>query len=277
MTGPMYSPPFRSPLAGARGFGLIEVLVAMTLGLVLLGGVGYLFIGSKQMSVAQSDGVRMNESVRNAMDVMGRALRQAGYKLNVDMPLVPGPLSGADGGGAAQTAGSDILIVRHDPAWTATSAATGLRSGSEVNCEGVTVASNNPNATGTGAPGPNVAQVVYQFRVVGTQLKCFATDNQAVNLTGGVVVAENVENMQVSYGIGSGNEVVTSYVNNPTQAEYGQVSAVRITLLVRGPSTKGVVGVQSINFNGGVLAIADGRLRSVATSTFMVRNQTRWD
>ncbi|WP_166891225.1 PilW family protein [Massilia sp. CCM 8734] len=275
MTGPMYSSPFRSPRAGARGFGLIEVLVAMTLGLVLLGGVGYLFIGSKQMSVAQSDGVRINESVRNAMDVMGRALRQAGYKLNVDTPLVPGPLNGTDGGGAAQTAGSDILIVRHDPAWTATSAVNGLRSGSEVNCEGVTVASNNPNDAGTGAPGANVAQVVYQFRVVGNQLKCFATDNQSVDLSGGVVVAENVENMQVSYGIGNGNEVVTSYVNTPIQ--FGEVSVVRITLLVRGPSTKGVVGVQSINFNGGVLAIADGRLRSVATSTFMVRNQTRWD
>ncbi|WP_167236710.1 PilW family protein [Massilia genomosp. 1] len=277
MSGPIPFAPPRTPHAGAGGFGLIEVLVAMTLGLVLLGGVGYLFIGSKQMSVAQSDGVRMNESARNATDVMGRALRQAGYKLNVDVPLQPGPLGGLDGGGAAATAGSDILIVRHDPAWTATSA-TGLRTGSEANCEGATVASNNPNDPGTGAPGLNTAQVVYQFRVVETQLKCFATDNQAVDTKTGVVVAENVENMQVSYGIGSGGEVVNAYVDSPTAAEYRQVSAVRISLLVRGPSTKGVVGgTQSINFNGGAVAIADGRLRSVVTTTFMVRNQTRWN
>ncbi|WP_166879245.1 PilW family protein [Massilia mucilaginosa] len=274
MSGPISFAPYRAPRAGADGFGLIEVLVAMTLGLVLLGGVGYLFIGSKQMSVAQSDGVRMNESARNATDVMGRALRQAGYKLNVDAPLVPGPLGGTNDPGA----GSDVLIVRHDPSWTSTAAATGLRTGQEANCEGATVDSNNPNDPGTGAPGTNVSQVVYQFRVVETQLKCFATDSLDVDTSTGVVVAENIENMQVTYGIGTGAEAITAYIDGPDAAQYLQVSAVRVSLLVRGPSTKGVVGgTQSLDFNGAKVAIADGRLRSVVTTTFMVRNQTRWN
>lgn len=274
MSGPISFVPYRAPRAGADGFGLIEVLVAMTLGLILLGGVGYLFIGSKQMSVAQSDGVRMNESARNATDVMGRALRQAGYKLDVDAPLNPGPLAGENNADAV----ADVLIVRHDPAWTATAADTGLRTGKETNCEGNTVDSVNPSDPSTGAPGVNTAQVVYQFRVVGTQLKCFATDNLGVDTSGGVVVAENIENMQVTYGLGSGAEAVTSYIAGPDAAQYLQISAVRVSLLVRGPSTKGVVGgTQSLDYNGGKVAIADGRLRNVVTTTFMVRNQTRWN
>ncbi|NHZ42942.1 PilW family protein [Massilia aquatica] len=274
MSGPISSSPYRAPRSGADGFGLIEVLVAMTLGLVLLGGVGYVFMGSKDMSVAQSDGVRMNESARNATDVMGRALRQAGYKLNVDAPLEPDPLSGANNDGDV----SDVLIVRHDPSWTSTSKDTGVRTGKEANCEGKTVDSDNPNDSGTGAPGANVAQVVYQFRVVGTQLKCFATDKMDVDTSSGVVVAENIENMQISYGIGTGAEVIDKYIPAPDAAQYLQVSAVRVSLLVRGPSTRGVVGApQSLDFNGAKVEIADGRLRNVVTTTFMVRNQTRWN
>ena len=274
MTVPVFFARYRAASSGAHGFGLIELLVAMTLGLLLLGGVGYLFIGSKQMSVAQSDGVRMNESARNATDVMGRALRQAGYKLNVDMPLKPDPLAGENKDGAV----ADVLIVRHDPSWTSTAADTGVRIGKEANCEGNIVNSNNPSDPDTGAPGANTAQVVYQFRVVGTQLKCFATDNMEVDTETGVVVAENIENMQITYGIGSGAEVINQYIAGPSAAQYQQVSAVRVSLLVRGPSIKGVVGgTQSLNYNGGVVAIADGRLRNVVTTTYSVRNQTRWN
>jgi type IV pilus assembly protein PilW len=263
-------------LRGQRGLGLVEVLVAMTIGLVMLGGVGYLFVGSKTMNSTQSDVVRMQESARNAMDVIGRALRQAGYKLNVDKELFDDGIAGTDGGVASGVGGAelpDTLVVRHDPAWV--SDATNPLKGQENDCEGNAVTSNNmPNATTGVAPmNPNLVQ--YRFSIVAGQLVCHADPNAAS--TGGAIVAANVEDMQIMYGIGNGNEVITRYTATPTALEFTRVGAVRVSLLVRGPTARlAVGGSQTLVYNGASITRTDGYLRQAYTSTFTIRNQTRW-
>jgi type IV pilus assembly protein PilW len=261
--------------ARQRGLGLVEVLVAMTIGLLLLGGVGYLFMGSKQLNSAQSDSVRMQESARNAMDMMGHALRQSGYKLNVNLDGLNQPaLGGVSGAGAAP----DTLIVRHDPAWVSdTAAVPNPLLGLENNCEGTLVTSNNsPNLT-TGAQPVNTNLVEYRFSVVGGKLFCSADPAAAAGA--GVVVADNIEDMRITYGIGSGKEQIVSYQTDPAAIDFSTVAAVRISLLVRGPSP-GLVGAdgQQIAFNGAAAVTkSDGFLRQVYTSTFTVRNQQRFD
>jgi type IV pilus assembly protein PilW len=258
-----------------RGLGLVEVLVAMTVGLVLLGGVGYLFMGSKQLNSTQSDSVRMQESARNAMDMMGRALRQSGYKLNINLDGLDQPaLGGVSGAGA----GPDTLIVRHDPLWVAdTAVPPNPLLGRENNCEGALVTSDNlPNAT-TGLPPVNTKLVEYRFSVVGGKLLCSADPAAAAGA--GVVVADNIEDMRITYGIGSGKEQIVSYQTDPAAIDFSTVAAVRISLLVRGPSP-GLVGSsgQQIAFNGAAAVTkTDGYLRQVYTSTFTVRNQQRFD
>lgn len=262
-------------LHSQRGLGLVEVLVAMALGLVMLGAVGYLFVGSKEMNRTQADQARMQESARNAMDVVGKALRQAGYKLNVDQPLGGDALEGSDGGGTGADAPPDTLVVRHDPAWVAdTAVPPNVLLGRESNCEGVTVVSNNlPDAT-TGAPPVNASMVEYGFVVEGGKLLCRADPTAT---TGGMVVADNVENMQVSYGIGNGAEAILQYTDAPEPHEFARVAAVRVSLLIRGPSPNIVTGGgQAYAFNGASVTSSDGHLRRVVTSTFTVRNQTRW-
>ncbi|ATQ79030.1 hypothetical protein CR152_20975 [Massilia violaceinigra] len=258
-----------------QGLSLIEVLVAMTVGLVLLGGVGYMFIGSKQMNTAQTDIVRLQESTRNALDVVGMAVRQAGYRLNMDDLAMEGdPITAQVG------ADSDTLIVRHDPNWivdvAVPPALPNKMAGSERNCEGnLVVANNAPNAT-TGAKTPNLNLIVYQFKVVNGKLMCYANDNLAAP-GAGVVVADNVERMKVSYGIGSGNETVTDYVANPSATELPNVTAVRVSLLLRGPSKGVAVGTQKVLFNDAEVSTSDGHLRRVVTSTFNVRNRARFN
>lgn len=260
---------------GQRGVGLVEVLIAMALGLVMLGAVGYLFVGSKEMNRTQSDQARMQESARNAMDVLGRALRQAGYKLNVDRPLGGDALAGSDGGGSGATAPPDTLVVRHDPAWVADSAVPpNPLLGRETNCEGVTVVADNLPDAVTGAPPVNASLVEYGFVVAGGKLLCRADPAAG---SGGVVVADNVENMQVSYGIGNGAEAILHYTDAPAPHEFARVAAVRVSLLIRGPSPNIVAGGgQAYTFNGASATSSDGHLRRVVTSTFTVRNQTRW-
>lgn len=61
------------------GFGLVEIMIAMTLGLVLLGGVGYLYIGSRGAFRTTDNISRIQENARFALDMMGRDIRMAGY------------------------------------------------------------------------------------------------------------------------------------------------------------------------------------------------------
>lgn len=262
-------------LRGQRGLGLVEVLVAMALGLVMLGAVGYLFVGSKEMNRTQSDQARMQESARNAMDVLGKALRQAGYKLNVDQPLAGDAIEGVDGGGSGAAAPPDTLVVRHDPAWVLdTAVPPNPLLGRESNCEGVTVVSDNLPDAVTGAPPVNISMVEYGFVVAGGKLLCRADPASGA---GGVVVADNVENMQVTYGIGNGAEAILRYTDAPEPHEFARVAAVRVSLLIRGPSPNIVAGPsQAYTFNGASATSSDGHLRRVVTSTFTVRNQTRW-
>ncbi len=64
---------------GQTGFGLIELMIAMTLGLVLLGGIGYVFIGSRGAFRTTDNLSRMQENARYALEVMSRDIRMAGY------------------------------------------------------------------------------------------------------------------------------------------------------------------------------------------------------
>lgn len=62
-----------------KGFGLIELMIAMTLGLVLLGGIGYVYIGSRGAFRTTENLSRIQENARYALDVMSSDIRMAGY------------------------------------------------------------------------------------------------------------------------------------------------------------------------------------------------------
>lgn len=107
------------------GMTLLELLIAMTLGLLLLVGIGTIFVGSTQTYRVQEENARIQEAGRFALEVIGRSLRQAGY-LNVDFnnPVstvttfsgtaihgTPNTLTLAyDGTGAADCAGTVIAV-----------------------------------------------------------------------------------------------------------------------------------------------------------------------
>lgn len=62
-----------------KGFGLIELMIAMTLGLLLLGGIGYVYIGSSGAFRTTDNLSRIHENARYALEVMSRDIRMAGY------------------------------------------------------------------------------------------------------------------------------------------------------------------------------------------------------
>ncbi len=63
-----------------RGMTLVELLVAMTIGIFLTGGIIALFLGTKQSYTLNEQLSRTQESGRFALDVLTREIRQTGYK-----------------------------------------------------------------------------------------------------------------------------------------------------------------------------------------------------
>ncbi len=215
-----------------RGMGLIELMVGMTIGLIVLAALGYFFLGSSQANRTHNDVSRMQESGRHAMEILGSAIRQAGYRADADAAFVGTALAGIDGA-------RDAITVQFD-----------AQEGGETDCTGANVAAG--------------ALVTYAFAVNGSrELTC-----------NGNVVVDNIEDMQIEYGIDSNRDgVIESY--SATPANFGQVAAVRVSLLVRGPTANVATGSQTYTFNGASVTKTDGFLRQIYATTFTVRNQAR--
>ena len=62
-----------------RGFTLVELLVAMAVGLVLLGAVLQTFVSQNRTTAIEQEVAYAQQNVRAAMDLMVRDIRNAGY------------------------------------------------------------------------------------------------------------------------------------------------------------------------------------------------------
>ncbi|RMD78759.1 MAG: prepilin-type N-terminal cleavage/methylation domain-containing protein [Gammaproteobacteria bacterium] len=109
---------------GQRGFGLVELMVAVTLGLLLLAGVVQVFASSRQAYRLQQAQDRLQENGRTALQVLARDIRMAGFwgchgdasqlTNNLD-PAAPGYVDFVAGGVDGQEGGPgnpDVLILR---------------------------------------------------------------------------------------------------------------------------------------------------------------------
>ncbi len=70
-----------------QGFSLVELMVSMTLGLLLMGGVMQTFLASKQTYSANNALSRVQESGRFAMEFLTNDIRNAGYRGECMAPL----------------------------------------------------------------------------------------------------------------------------------------------------------------------------------------------
>lgn len=115
----------RTAVAGhQRGFGLVELMVAITLGFIVVAAVGYLYLGSRQAFRSSDNMARMQENARYALDTMSRDIRMAGYvgcaNLSTVTPVsvAPAPamtaadaISGWDTGSGPGTTGDAIQVM----------------------------------------------------------------------------------------------------------------------------------------------------------------------
>jgi len=118
-----------------KGFSLIELMIAITLALIVVGAIGYFYLGTRQAYRSTDNLSQLQENQRVALDVIARDIRMAGYmgcvNINISNPpnviakppvpsLVPATMAQIykDGAGWAnptaivRVPGTDVIEVR---------------------------------------------------------------------------------------------------------------------------------------------------------------------
>ncbi len=198
-----------------KGFSLVELLVAMAIGLVLLLGLGTVFLAMKQTFNLRQNMASTQNNERIAMQFLSTAVRNAGATANPLTKVPPTqPLAGA-----GANADADTLTVRF---WSDPSVA-------------------NQGCTAQLTPNHAYTDV---FSITGGYLSCTETDSTVtpavsttVNLVGGSSISNNqLTGMNILYGIdSSGSGSVSQYINASSITNWALVKTVTITLLFNSP------------------------------------------
>ena len=264
----------RSRLHAQRGLSLIELMVAMTIGLFLMGAVVIIYVNTSTTSRGSTLESQMNEDASLALEVLQQQIRLAGFS-SVDAsgarvfpgravfgcdglfsdlsPPSPLPSAVAFENLACTNAGPDALAVRYE--------ATVLNSQPVTNAAGATVPSNcanqgigawNAQAEGAASATPlSLADNRYYIAndADGTP-SLFCRGRTGAGFGAAIALIPNIEDMQIQYAVTAlptaGNPIphqVAGYVaaNNvalgATAANWSRVAAIRICLLARTAQT----------------------------------------
>lgn len=174
----------RFPEVCQRGFGLVELMVAVTLGFIVVAAVGYLYLGSRQAFRTNDNMARMQENARYALDAMSRDIRMAGYI------------------GCANLAEVTPIPVAPAPAMTAADAIRGWDTGSGPGTNGDAIqimAALSGGVQLTAATPPATAEVTIQSNALGFK------PNDILALTG----CNNVDLVQATAVAGGGPTKIT--------------------------------------------------------------------
>ena len=295
------------------GFSLIELLVAMAIGLVLLGALFAIFLGTSQ-GARQSDTVtRMGEDASIALETMARHIRMAAYSQpNILASLVSVVVNGqtvqqkdsnfsgagvraCDGGFTRTTDPWDALECAKRP--NASDAISIRYEGDNFNTEAIAGASG-PVATdclsqGVETNATSAADTSKQYTLVesrffinaNSELAC--AGNAATN-TGTVpfisqALVSGVEKMQLRYGLAGdsvatqvgywGNAAEVDALGGTTDQNWARVIAVRICLQMLSPKPDQVSFVSFVDCDGITQTPTDKFLRRSFTTTVSVRNR----
>lgn len=205
-----------------RGLSLIELMVAMLIGLFLILGVTQIFINNQKSYLFQQGQVGNQENGRFALAILNQELSKAGYRSS---PIKA--FSAGSGQGCTFAEGTSVIAVSSTSLCIRYQAA----NKADANCLGAALASADQDAIVT--PYRQINPIVVEkiwFDASTSSITCTSGSTSQQLVTG--VAAINID-----YGSGpSDSKSVTSYSASPT----GTVGSVRYTLLMKSPGTASV-------------------------------------
>ena len=233
----------------SRGFSLIELMIAIVIGLILLAGLGYLFLGMKRSTETQGSISDIQENGRFALYFLTNEIQNAGWADVEDLGFgfYTSPAFQFDGttaisdGGAANA--SDRITVRYE---------------ADEDCLGNAVSGIVENS----------------FYVQDNQLMCAGSGGGTPQ-----PLISGVEALHFIYGIDTDNNVSPNKFSRADQiaaTERESIVAVKIILLLR--STDDVhpaATSQSFTIIGepAAMTVSDRRIRKIFSTTISIPNK----
>ncbi len=185
-----------------RGFGLVEMMVATTIGLFLILGLGAVFFSMRQTSIARQGLSDLQNSERMAMTFLGAGIQGAGFYPAFPFGSAsppPSPITGTGNGvgyGVASPVGTDTLSVSFVTPLSGT--------------PGAVIQGCSPSLTPSTPPLPytDIFSIKPSVSVPGvSDLVCNENNGPDIHLVAGV------QGMSVLYGVDTTNSgSVTSYL-----------------------------------------------------------------
>lgn len=213
-----------------RGFSLIELLVALVLGLIVVLGVAQVFIAAKNTYVSQNAAANMQEDARFVLSKMIQEIRMVG--MFGCLATVTDSSSGSSFGSSQLTPISwdntnlRLTLVTADvgssggtPTWTVVS-----------DCRNTATAYSGVQAAATGQQQFPIRRLIYSLR--NNQL----TMGIGVGTPTQAVLVDNVSAFNVSFGLASSatDGAASSYSSNPSDP--ARIRSVRLSLTLRDPN-----------------------------------------
>ena len=232
-----------------KGVMLVEMMIAIVLGLILVAAVLSVFLGTKQGYRMDHGMMLMQSTGRATLNFLSRELSMSGF------PQASGiesfvPAMTADGGSSS----SDQFAVRYR-----------------------TVADSLGSATPTYADGVQYAKNMYFIQNGALVCRTLAEDNSTLSEA---TIVQGVENMQLLYGedTNSADDVTnaTKYVTAGNVVNWNNVVSVRIGILVNSQSdisTSDDVVTYTLQGQPQIAAANDHMRRRAYSSTVVVRNR----
>jgi type IV pilus assembly protein PilW len=217
-------------MRSTRGFGLIELMVALALGLIVVLGVAQIFISAKNTYVSQNASASLQEDARFVLSKMLQEIRMVGMFGCLE--------SITDSSSASDFAANLATPISWDNAnrkLTLVTADVGNNGGAPT----WTVISDCRNSATayTGARVASTGQLAFPIR----KLTYTFSNNQLLMSTGAnasQVLVDHVNAFAVTFGVASSATEIaaSSYSSNP--ADPARIRSVRLTLTLTDPNNR---------------------------------------
>jgi type IV pilus assembly protein PilW len=222
-----------------RGFGLIELLIALALSLVVVLGVVQVFIAAKNTYISQNAAAAMQEDARFVLSKMVQEIRMVGMfgclgtitdaSISGDFSASQiTPISWDNAGLKLTLVTADVGSNSGTPAWTVVS-----------DCRSSATAYSDLRAPASGQLAFPIRRLIYNLK--NGQLTLGAGRGTPAQQ----VLVDNVSAFNVSFGLASSasDSAASSYSSNPSDP--ARIRSVRLSLTLTDPNNR--VGNQTFN------------------------------
>jgi type IV pilus assembly protein PilW len=227
-------PPARrvNPRSNARGFTFVELMVAIALGLFLIGGLFTLVQAMRRTNTNQSGLSQLQDNERMAMQLITDVVQSTGYFIQPTVQTAASSFPVGAYGSASFTVPGQALV----------GTGTWLTPGHVITTRFWTAGLNPPNFDNTinctGNASLTAASFVNQISVANNYLTCTLWVNDVASPT--VNLVPGITDMQILYGVLTGNGTSSNSVDTYLDAtavgtNWSQVKSVQVTLTFQNP------------------------------------------